>query len=297
VSPISGTQDLVREFDPRAIGEALSKINLTFPSRTSLTLPPVLKGIRLVWDITQEAGNYQGTGNGRGQGQTWSYDVKGQGEARAEAGVMPGWIVDIEEVWASGVPTTSHIFFLPYPVTEQNILSKLNVLKWPVFRPKSHSLVAFGKKITATRNASASQGASSTSTQSSSSSSQSWSDGLGTSYGATSSSVSVKIPPCLHGNIKLKETKTAQALATAVVNVGERIVSIDEKGQVKTAPIISIGAGARAKAESKVDLDLGQTSPTDIPRKNRYLIDSRVEPYQYGFARVYAEVLDASAFA
>ena len=291
VSPISGTQDLVREFNPKAIGEALSKINLAFPSRTSLTLPPVLKSIRLVWDITQEAGSYRGSGNGRGIGNTWSYDVKGQGEARSEAAVMPGWVVDIEEVWASGVPTTSHIFFLPYPVTENQILQKLGVARWPVFRPKSHALVAFGKKVTATRNASASQGAS----RSDQGSSSSNSDGLGTSFGTTTSAVSVKIPPCLHDLITIKADKKAEASASAAVDVGSQIVGLTEDGPVY-GPIISVGAGARAIAESNVDLSLGQTYPTDIPRNGRYLIESRVEPYQYGFARVYAEVLDASIF-
>jgi archaellum component FlaF (FlaF/FlaG flagellin family) len=292
VSPISGTQDLVREFDPRAIGEALSQINLTFPSRTSLTLPPVLKEVRLVWDITQESGTFRGSGSGGGVGETWSYDVKGQGEARAEAGVMPGWIVDIEEVWASGVPTTSHIFFLPYPVTESQILARLGVLRWPVFKPRSHTLVAFGKKIAATQNSTGSSGASI------SSKGRSWSsaNGNGNSYGTSSTSVTLKIPPCLHRSITVKETKKAEATAGSVFSVGQRITGVNEDGTANTAPIISGAAGAKAKAEVTVDLNLGWTNPTDIPRGGRYLIESRVEPYQYGFARVYAEVLDAGIF-
>jgi hypothetical protein len=277
VSPISGTQDLVREFDPKAIGEALAKINLTFPSRTSLTLPPVLKSVKLVWDETEEEGRFTGSGSGSGGGKSWSWDVKGQGEARAVAGLMPGWVVDIEEVWASGVPTTSHIFFLPYPVTEAHILSKLNVARWPVFRPESHTLVAFGKKITATFNKSASYGASG----SEDSNSNSRGSGEGTSFGVSNSAVTLKIPPCLHKAITVKETKQTQAFATASINIPGTTIT---------------GLNAKATAKSEVDFRLDATRPQDIPRTGRYLIDSRVEPYQYGFARCYAEVLNANIF-
>jgi hypothetical protein len=290
VTPLSATQDLVREADFSQIQAALGAINLQFPSRSSLTLPPVLKEVKLEWDITEEEGRFNGRGSGTGTGNTWSWSAQARGEARAVAAVMPGWVVDMEEVWASGVPTTSHIFFLPYPVTEADILAKLNVSRWPVFRPESHVLVAFGKKITASRESSSSNSRSQGDGTSSSTSS-----GDGNSFGSASTAVTLRIPPCLHGAIQIKEEKKAQANASARVSVGEYI-GIDGGGNVTTSPAIEANAVATAKAEVKVDYTLQATQPKDIPRTGRYLIDSRVEPYQYGFARCYAEVLDANIF-
>jgi hypothetical protein len=279
VTPLSGDEDLVREFNFDQIKTALQGINLEFPSRASLSLPPVLKDIDLVWDVTEEAGSFTGSGSGNGTGDTWSWNASSKGEARAVAAVMPGWVVNMEEVWASGVPTTSHIFFLPYPVTESHILAKLNVARWPVFRPESHTLIAFGKKITKTSDKSRSYGASNNGESSSASNSS----GDGVSVGVSTSSVTVRIPPCLHRAITVNETKQAVAEATTTV----------------TIPGVS-GAGgnalAQAKALSEVNFQLQATQPADIPRTGRYLIDSRVEPYQYGFARVYAEVLNALVF-
>jgi hypothetical protein len=278
VTPLSATQDLVREADFSQIQAALGAINLQFPSRASLSLPPVLKKVELVWDETKEEGRNTGSGQGSGTGSTWSWDVKSQGEARAVAAVMPGWVVDIEEVWASGVPTTSHIFFLPYPVTEADILAKLNVRRWPVFRPESHTLTAFGKKLTATDSRSASRSRSQGDGVSQSSSSS-----RGFSYGAATTAVTLRIPPCLHKTITIRETKEASAAATANITIPD-------------IPAVSGEALTIAKAVSEVDFLLQPTKPDDIPRSGRYLLDSRVEPYQYGFARCFAEVINASVF-
>jgi hypothetical protein len=292
VTPLSATQDLVREADFSQIQAALGAINLQFPSRSSLTLPPVLKEVKLVWDITEEEGRFNGSGSGSGTGETWSWSANAKGEARAVAGLMPGWVVDIEEVWASGVPTTSHIFFLPYPVTEADILAKLNVNRWPVFRPESHTLVAFGKKITASRESSSSSSRSSSGNGSSNSNSS----GYGTSYGVSSSAVTLRIPPCLHESITVKETKKAEAIASASASISGGVGISAETGQQTPINLASAQAVAKATAESEVDYRLDATKPRDIPRTGRYLIDSRVEPYQYGFARCFAEVLDANIF-
>ena len=290
VTPLSGTEDLVKVSDFDRIQKALSEINLSFPSRASLTLPPVLKNVKLIWDETKESGISSGSGRGSGFGQTWSWDVKSKSQANATAGLIPAWIVDIEEVWASGVPTTSHVFFLKYPVTESDILRILKAQRWPVFQPVSHTLVAFGKKIVAQENREGASGRSNNGQSSSSSTSS----GYGTSKSVATSSVTLNIPPCLHGNISVKAEKETVAQASTFVT----IPGVD--GQTPSAalqiPGVISGSGSEAKVTAKIDFELGWTSPSDIPRSGLYLIDSRVEPYQYGYARVFAEVLDASIF-
>lgn len=275
INPLSGTEDLVREFDPKAIEAALSKIQLEFPTRTSLSLPPVLRGIKLEWQVSQEAGSFKSNWSGSAFG---SYSIGGseRGDAKATSEIMPAWVIDIEEVWASGLPTTSYVFFLKYPVTENQILARLGVGRWPIFKPESHILTAFGKKVSANAEASVAFSRS----ESKSGSSYDNVRGTGDSVGFSVSSVVAKIPPCLHGQISIKETKEARAWARATTEIS----------------VLTAFSQKEAIAKSTVDVRLLSTDPSDIPRSGRYLIDSKVEPYQYGFARVYAEVLDAFIF-
>ena len=51
------------------------------------------------------------------------------------------------------------------------------------------------------------------------------------------------------------------------------------------------------EANYTANYNIPQTLPSDVPRTGKYLINSSVEPYKFGMAKVYAEVVDASLFA
>jgi hypothetical protein len=297
VNPLSDELDLVREFDVDAIEEELNSVSLEFPSRTSLSLPPVLRSVKIVWTSSKEDGSYTSTGQvpttGLGSGS-----VSETGSASCSSSVKPDFVVELEDVYANNIPTTSHLFFLKYPVTLTDILNKLAtitgkpVLQWPVFKPRSETIVASGQSKSVRVSVSGSYSISAI---------KEIGEGGGGAGGGTSIMISrtngkgyggrteesvatLQIPPCLRGPIFIQQEgdKTVTGNATVDFNWGGGVAGNENR------PATSVG---------KFTGGIVSTSPPDIPRKDLYLIDSKVDLYQYGFARIYAEVLDASIFA
>jgi len=281
VDPLSSDYDLVRELDLSAIEEELNSILLEFPTRTNLTLPPILKNITVVFNKSEESGSYQSTGlaTGSGDGATSASE---SGSATASSSVTPELNIEIEEVYSNNIPTTSYIFFMKYPVTLEDILSKLNVQQWPVFRPKSHNIVATGQTRSVRVSASGSFSRSQTSGQGGG---LRTTDSKGYGFGgSTQNTIAIaKIPPCLHGAITINASESANGGASVNFNW--------------TGTPVRAGVARNAISTAECSATLTATSPTDVPRAGRYLVDSRVDLYQYGFARIYAEVLDAKIFA
>jgi hypothetical protein len=288
VDPLSADFDLVREFDLEAIEAELGSINLQFPTRTSLSLPPVLKKITVVWSDSKEDGSYSSTGSGATSG-VGSLSISESGSATASASVRPDFQMDMEQVYANNIPTTSHIFFLKYPVTLNDILNKIGggVQQWPVLKPESHTLVASGasKSVKVNASGSFSYTRSEPRKDGTSSSSVSESKGDGEGFSVQNIISVATIPPCLHGNVTIDELGTKKVKGTATITFSW--------GGTGVAPSNTKFVDIEGKKPS----NLSPTSPDNIPRNGKYLIDSRVELYQYGFARVYAEVLDATLFA
>jgi hypothetical protein len=93
----------------------------------------------------------------------------------------------------------------------------------------------------------------------------------------------------LHGYVPITDVGSKTATAKAEVDVGWP--------SAYNFPVVNVKASGTIDVEGNTPQGLSATDPDDIPREGRYLIDSRVEIYQYGYAKVYAEVLDASVFA
>jgi hypothetical protein len=289
VDPISQDFDLVKEFDLASIQSELSSILFEFPTRSSLSLPPVLKGVTVIYNGSEENASYQGIG---GVNQfLGSGSISDSASATASASAKADISIEMEDVFASNIPTTSFVFFLKYPVTLNKILAKVGAQQWPVFKPKSHTIVASGESKSVRVSASGSW--SSSAVPKSAAAGEEGittfqftkQSGFGSGYSLSNNVSIVNIPSCLHGNIGVQEQGSNTYSGEATINFNW--------GNLGIFPNTSKSVEAKAKYYA----DLGATTPTDIPRAGKYLIDSRVEIYQYGFARVYAEVLDASIFA
>ena len=291
ISPLSEDLDLVRTFDLAQIGTQLNAISMTFPSRTTLNLPPVLKGLSVVWDESDNEGDYSNT-------YTGSYaNVAIRGRANSSASRVPAWVVDLEQVWATNVPTQTYVFFMTN-ATLGNLLTKLgtivggSVQQWPTFKPRSHNLVAWGQSVGVTAEADLNHN---------------WSSnmglstvrGKGGSAQVSSQAVVLKLPPCLHGSITVTETNTKSVTATADLKLPFASVTENTTGGYTFTPAgeTVVGKTVTGAATGRVSGTLAPTSPSNIPRSGLYLIDSKVEMYKYGYAKVYAEVINAGVFA
>lgn len=285
VDPLSDEYDLVRQFDLTSISSQLDSIMLEFPTRASLSIPPILKSLTIRYETTKEDGAYS---NSLIDAPNLGNNSNAQsGSASAQCAIRPVFQMEKENVYASNLPTTSYIFFLKYPVTIGAILAKVNAQQWPVFRPKSHTVTATGESKTITVSGSYSKSSSVLDkTGNVTTLAIEEGRGSGVSAGSSNSTTVLEIEPCLHGEIQLeKPDAESEITAQAVISFSANIA------------IPPIGRGNTIKAVGKCDVTLTPTNPPDIPRTGRYLIDSRVDLYQYGYARIYAEVLDASIFA
>lgn len=293
ISPLSGDQDLVRTFDLTQIGTDLETISLSFPSRTTLNLPPVLKSLSVVWDESDNEGNYSNTYSG-------GYaNVAIRGRANSSASRVPAWVADLEQVWATNVPTETYVFFLKYPFTISAILTKAGIMaggsvqQWPTFKPQSHNLVAWGQSVGVTAEADLNHNWNG-------SSGISKVQGTGGSAQVSSQAVVLKIPPCLHSSISVTVSKPKTVTADVDLKLPFATVTENTTGGGYTFTLAGetvVGKTVTGTATGSVSGTLASTSPSNIPRTGKYLIDSKVEMYKYGYAKVYAEVIDAGIFA
>ena len=294
IDPLSADFDLVREFDLEAIEQELDSIMLEFPTRTTLSLPPVLKGVTVIWSDAEEQGLYTSSGQAPIISGSEGRSISESGSASASSSVRPDFKIDMEQIYANNIPTTSYVFFLKYPVTIQDILNKIGggVIQWPVFKPQSHTLVAKGQSKTVRVSASGSHSYTKVrevggGAGQGGATSYAISKSSGSGYGGSVQNIAAlaTIPPCLHGTIIIGSSgdTTASGSANVSFNWGEAL---------------NVSRARSANSSGTMPSNLVPTSPPDIPRNNqKYLIDSRVELYQYGFARIYAEVLNSSIFA
>ena len=285
IDPLSEEFDLVRTIDVDSIKEQLSSILLEFPTRTNLSLPPILKSVNVIWNSVKEDAKFESDFTGFSNGTSYSLSADEDGDSSATITVNPSFRIELEEVYGNNIPTTSYFFFLPYPVTIASILEKVNALQWPVLKPVSNVLSATGESKTVQVRATVNAGVSVSPTNQTSTKKI----GTGHSYRASITTETITIPPCLHGYVPITDVGSKTATAKAEVDVGWPSAYNFPVVNVKTTKTIDV-AGSTPQG-------LSQTDPDDIPREGRYLIDSRVEIYQYGYAKVYAEVLDASVFA
>jgi hypothetical protein len=287
VDPLSEDLDIVRKIDLDAVKSELDAVFLSFPTRTSLSLPKILKSVSIIWDGSKDDASFSSDFEGFTSGTSGSLSGSESGRASSQASVSPAFVVDMEEIYANNIPTTSYFFFLPYPVTLQDILTKVggSTVPWPIFKPVSHVLAAFGESARVSVEGSASASASFSPTSSSSDRTT----GKGSSYARGQQTVTITIPPSIHGQITIENTGEQNYSGGASFEIGwfgDNFPSVNVS-DTKTVEVNGTGPTSIPSV----------SGPTDIPRSGLYLIDSRVEIYQYGYARVYAEVLDASIFS
>jgi hypothetical protein len=287
VDPLSEDLDLVRTINLNAVKSELDAVFLSFPTRTSLSLPKILKSVSIIWDGSKDDASFSSDFEGFTSGTSGSLSGSESGRASSQASVSPAFVVDMEEIYANNIPTTSYFFFLPYPVKLEDILTKVGggVAAWPIFKPASHVLAAFGESARVSVEGSASASSSFSPT----SSSFDRTTGKGGSYARGQQTVTITIPPSIHGSISIQNSGTKNYSGVASFNIGWAGSNFPSVFVSDTKTVEVNGTGPTSIPSV--------SGPTDIPRSGLYLIDSRVEIYQYGYARIYAEVLDASIFA
>ena len=273
---------------------ALSSYLASFPTEINLQLPDVLRKVQVVWSKESAQGSSDVEWSGVATGSSYSLSGNESGDATSSASLRPEVIVDIERPSGANIPATAYFFYIETinnTVSEAAFLDRLvslcaaPVSRWPIFRPVSHTIIAQGAKASVRADAQGSAGVS----FSSNSQSVTRSIGQGSSYDVGLGLNAIQIPPTIHPAIVLTGG-TQQILAvSAEATAGWTGTNF---------PSVNVNSSASHTIKAAVTpTALPSTYPATIPKSGLYVVQSRVEPYKWGWAKCSAIVMNANALA
>lgn len=143
INPISDTLDVAKAFDISAVAAILDAYLVEFPGTANLALPDTLLSVDVIVD--NSSGDGDGTNITTGI-LSRSARVSAQGSASLTAKVIPR----VQENTRRNVTTSRKVFYLPLPVTEQDVLDRLgSVEPWPDYRSITESIAVIGQRASA----------------------------------------------------------------------------------------------------------------------------------------------------
>ena len=283
VQPLGGGKDLVRTIAPPEA--ELDAYLLSIPGTTSVNLPDVLEDVTITFEKETGEGGYDETGSGFSTGDSASLSLNLSADAQGSAVIVPNAQVNIKQVWGQDIPCVHHFFFLPNPVTQADILSKVGATSWPVFQPQAHTITLKGGSLSLKTRANVQQHAS----ISSSNTSRTKGQGSGTSRAVGATIRTVHIPPTIHASIPFNtttETEDVEVSATA-----------DMAGTTNWDAMSKTEQASGTVTGTVSPSSLGATTPSAIPTSGVRLKHVDVDPYKWGYSRVHAITVDFAVFA
>lgn len=284
INPLGDGKYLVREYDKNEIETSLDSFYESYPTRTNLNLPRILKSIYLRWDTTQTIG-YQESDQ-YVNGQFTSVTFADNGRNNSNLSITPQFDLEYEDINGSNIQSSTHLFFIKSPVTLEKILTKCGATAtWPVFKTKSYNLTTKSVRLAGLTEASYSYRVDAEP-----------SGNIGTvnqefSKTRDITNITLNIPPCIHKLIIPSGESLSKTLEIPATSLQ---VKLDAKYADR---VVVFTPSDSLKETVTVNIKLNPTTPDDIPRDDIYLVDSNVEPYKYGFFLVTAVTVDASQFA
>ncbi len=295
---------------------ALGAYKLALPTTVNLQLPDLLRGVSTVWNSASSAGSFDSTWSGFSAwvGQP-SGSLSGSEQASAEgaASIQPELSLDIVQYSGRDIPATGYFFYLKLiggAVAPEDFQSKVEAVSghtvqwWPTFNPVAHSVVLKGGKAAVSAKASASaslSGRISPGADTTEVINKDKNSGVGGSYDVATSMTVVRIPPTIDGTIAITDSAPQTATAQASCDVGWPEGTVLPEGtEIAGHPFTileataSTGTLTKAVSGSVSPTTLTATNPSEIPSTGFYIINTRISPYEDGWAQCYAEVFEAA---
>lgn len=289
VNAVESTK-IVETLDPTIMGA----FYIPYIGSSQIDLPRVLVSLTAVWDVTTGTGAYNESGSGATAGDTVALSLSSTGRGQGSASVLPEVIPIFAEPPFGEVDIVDYFFFLPNPVRKAAVLGAVSsfatnfigvsttVLPWPVWKPKSETLVVSGQKVSLSAEATARSAVS----ISSGNVSSAQSSGEGENYDLGSSVRAISLPPCIHIPLEI----IGGTLNSSVANASASAVITGSGGFP--------GAGGAPIAITKTALGgispatLGGTTPQTIPKIGVYAYRINVDNYRLGWSVVRVRTFD-----
>lgn len=274
--------------------DALNNYVLSHPIQVTPDIPRVLKAVSVVWNEGKDVGQRYNAFSSVVTGDSWTNSGDNSDADNSSLSLMPEVLVEFENVSADSFDGVGYSFFLPRAnCNVAGILARLtsitgvSMLKWPVFKKRSHTIVGKGQSA-------------SVSVSTNASSSMSWNkdegvtkdnqqQGYGDNISKNLSNSVTQIQECIHGEI----TVSGQTSRTDSVSA---FASSPIYGSLQ-APLTPTHSRTVTVEGSVFPTVLPATTPAALPVTGLYLLSTRVQPYDYDYIKIYAEVFDATQLA
>ena len=278
--------------------EALNEYHISVPTRIDLRMPAVLKSISVLWAIDESASEGESVGTGKNPDNANGFTLTANSgmNGSAEFSAQPTVDIETESVFGSDISASVHFFYLNSennPVSESSFLSRVNALvgsvqRWPVFKPKSHTITTLGASISCSSRAKIEATAILNYEGQKVSGDSSLEEG---SFAINRTIDVINVAPTIHGPISV----TNGSRYTSIQTVSQARARLEGDVFDDIDPVVTTkGASASVLV---TPLSFPATSPADIPRTGKYLVGSSAEPFKWGWLKCSATIIDASQFA
>ena len=275
--------------------EALNSYFLRFPVRVSLDLPRVLKSVNVIWNGQYSIGTQDTWAYETSTGDSGSISLDIPDRASSSASISAELQIEYEDFAANNLFADRVTFFIHAPATQETICARIQellesataVTMWPVFKPKSSTIVVYGQSIQVAVNVKVAMARSWGPDRESFSSSNTASD----DFAAGITGGAVQIPPCIHPAITITGDTTRSQGVSATASMS----------------IAGTAGGSVSATKTKSGTAFGSVSPAiipgcsgrqTIPTNGLFVLDMSVANSEYdGYYMVRADVFNANVFA
>lgn len=277
VQPIGLGFGIIKTPDVAAAEANMEAYMFEFAGTRDLDLPNELLSVVCTMERSSGMGVYDTTDYFGIWIDHGSYSVSDRGTAQGSVALTPSVRPIVRENPAKNTPTKHYLFYLPSPITLADIITKCGLDgPWPIFKPKSASVTAVGRKASLQVTADAQYHNAGDATGSS----EAGSSGEGSSREIGMVVSTTHISPTIHGNVPISgdDFDSESVNISTIVAIGSLVGSVSEYAEVE-AHVISDGLD---------DTD-GETA---IPNSGEFLLHADCEPFMLGWGRVHAESVD-----
>lgn len=264
----------------------LNSYMLSIPTRIDLDIPDVLESLSVIYTEVKSESDGDSEGSASASGNNYRVQAGSNRFGSSSYEIRPQLLRRIKRTWGRDLPATAKFFFLPIQngtVSESAIMQKADTTqKWPVFKPRSNTIVLQGFRISVDVLA----GVKEEKAVSAEDTSNSVSKDVREDYSIALTVDTIDLPFTINQNLTISNSSKS--------------ASVSANARVKLTDKLSASADASESATGTASVSptsIPATSPSALPTNGLYLIQSRIEPYRYGYAKCSVVVFDAANLA
>ena len=261
----------------------LNSYMLSIPTRIDLDVPDVLESVSVIYSEVSSEADGESEGGASATGNNYKVEAQSRRIGSSSYEIRPQLLRQLKRTWGRDLPATAKFFFLPIQngtVSESAIMQKAGATQtWPVFKPRSNTVVLQGFRISVDAVAGVFQSKAS----SGDNITDSTSNEIREDFSIALTVDTIDLPFTINQSLPISNSSAS--------------ATVSARAKVKLTDKLTASASANKSATGRASVSptsIPATSPPTLPTTGMYLIQSRIEPYRYGYAKCSAVVFNAA---